>query len=259
MRRVGQLVMLATLGFSAVLLCAIFLVSLRLEKAVGDLVEERANLIALQMTNAIEGGLRLGILVSDQSETRAKMQSILHSDQEVLTIALFDDTGRSLLIQSRDDVLHKFDQHMVRRVLDQRANKSAKGATRAWRAMGQANVMLQVLDATGSKAALIWVVYSASTAQKAFTAVFQELLHASFIMLVAAACTLYFLIALVWHSWEEHVVLVQTSLDAGLTADKSIGQINPLPVVPLREALIQIANAERQLQVLDQQVAALSK
>ena len=259
MRRVVQLVMLPTLGFLAVLLCATLLVSLRLEKAVGDLVEDRARLIGLQMTNAIEGGLRLGILVTDQSGTRAKMQSIFHSDQEVLTIALFDDTGRSLLVQSRDDVLHELDQHMVRRVLDQKVNRSTGRATRAWRAMGQTNVMLQVLDATGSKAAVIWVVYSASTAQTAFTAVFERLLHASAIMLMAAVVLLHFLIALVWHRWEQHVILTQASLDEGATSGKSIAQINPLPAVPLSQALLQMANAERELKALDQQVAALLK
>ena len=251
--------MLPTLGFAAVLLCATSLVSLRLEKAVGDLVEERAKLIGLQMTNAIEGGLRLGILVADQSETRAQMQSILHSDQEVLTIALFDDTGRAFLIRGRDGVLPEFDQHMVRRVLDQRASKSAERHTRAWRAKGQANFMLQVRDATGSTAALIWVVYSASTAQTAFTAVFEELLHASAIMLMAAVVLLYFLIVLIWHRWEQHVILTQASLDEGPRTNKSIVQINPLPAVPLTEALVQMANAERQLKVLDQQVAALLK
>ena len=119
--------------------------------------------------------------------------------------------------------------------------------------------MLQVRDATGSTAGVVWVVYSASTAQAAFTATFEELLHASAIMLMAAVVLLFFLIIIVWHKWEQHVLLAQASLDEVSKTNKSIILTNPLPAVPLTEALVQMANAEKQLKVLDQQVAALMK
>jgi hypothetical protein len=119
--------------------------------------------------------------------------------------------------------------------------------------------MLQVRDATGSTAGVVWVVYSASTAQAAFTATFEELLHASVIMLMAAVVLLFFLIIIVWHKWEQHVLLAQASLDEVSKTNKSIILTNPLPAVPLTEALVQMADAEKQLKVLDQQVAALLK
>ena len=247
-RRVGQLVILPVLGFSTVLLSAALLVSLRLEKAVGDLEEQRATLLSLQLIDAIEGGMRLGLATADQSETPGKMQSLFSNDLDVETIAVFDDAGRLLKAQDRDGVLPDFDPRIVKRVLTHRSKKSPEHFIRSWRTDSKLHIVSQARDASGTTGAVVWVVYSAKSSQVAFSTTWVRLLQASSVMILLSVLLLFVFVYLVWHRWEQHVTRTQTG----------IADINPIPLVPLSEALLQLQAAEEELAALELQMRALS-
>lgn len=257
LRRVGQLALLPVLGFSAILLCAALLVSLRLEKAVGDLVEERGKLISVQLTDVIEGGMRLGIPMTDQSETPGKMKTLINNDLDIETIAIFDDAGKLLVMQHRDGVLPQLDQRIVKRALTHRPGKSAERFTRAWRADGRSNIVAQARDASGSTGAVVWVVYSASTAQVAFSSTFDKLLQASSALVLVSLLPIFGLVFPVWHRWEQHVTHTQAGISGTPGTQTGIAHTNPLPTVPLSEAMIKLAHAERELELLDLKMSAL--
>lgn len=257
LRRVAQLALLPAIGFSAVLLFAALLVSLRLEKAVGDLIEDRASLIAQQLTHVVEGGLRFGILISDQSEAPRKMESLIGSDAEVQTIALFDDTGKRLMVRDRDGRIPDLDPRIVKRVLNQRPSKTAERYTRTWRANGEQHIVMQARDAIGSTGAVVWVIYSADAAQVAFTATLDKLAEASMLMFLAAALLIFGLVFMVWTRWEKHVEHAQAHLNDMQKVDSSAGRVNPLPDIPLTEALAQLADVERELKVVDIKLTSL--
>ena len=88
----------AVLGMSVLgmLLFASLLVSLRLEKALTELFEDRAELMARQLTSAIEGGLRFGVPLADQAETPRKMAALSQLDPELLALVLFDEKGAAV-------------------------------------------------------------------------------------------------------------------------------------------------------------------
>jgi hypothetical protein len=257
LRRVGQLALLPVLGFSAVLLCAALLVSLRLEKAVGDLVEERGKLISVQLTEVIEGGMHLGIPMADQSETPEKMRALISNDVEVETIAIFDDAGKLLIIQHRDGASPQLDQRIVKRALTHRPGKSAERSIRTWRADGKSNIVAQARDASGSTGAVVWVVYSANTAQVAFSTTFDKLLQASSAMVLVSVLLLFGSVFLIWHRWEQHVTHTQAGMAEPPGTQSGTARTNPLPAVPLSEALIKLAHAEGELALLDLKMTAL--
>lgn len=256
-RRVVQLALLPAIGVSAVLLFAAVLVSLRLEKAVGDLVEDRASQIALQLTHVVEGGLRFGIRIGDQSEAQRKMKSLIDSDAEILTLTLFDDSGKPLLVQDRDGKIPGLDPRLVKRVLGQRPSKAADRYTRTWRANGEEHIVMQARDAVGSTGAVVWVIYSADTAQVAFSATLDKLAEASMVMLAGAALLIFGLVFIIWAKWERHVVHAHAQLGEVPPTVSATERANPLPDVPLTEALAQLADVERELTVVSIKLTAL--
>jgi hypothetical protein len=256
-RRVVQLALLPAIGVSAVLLFAALLVSLRLEKAVGDLIEDRASLIALQLTHVVEGGLRFGIRITDQSEAHRKMKSLIDSDAEVQTIALFDDTGERLMVQDRDGKIPGLDPRLVKRVLSQRPSKTTERYTRTWRANGEEHIVMQARDAIGSTGAVVWVIYSANAAQVAFSATLDKLAEASMVMLVGAALLIFGLVFIIWAKWERHVEHAHAHLGEVPPTVSATERANPLPDVPLTEALAQLADVERELKVVSIKLTAL--
>jgi hypothetical protein len=258
-RRVVGLALLPAVGFSAVLLFAALLISLRLEKAVGDLIENRAQLIALQLTNVVEGGLRFGIVISDQSEAPKKMQSLLASDQEIQTIAIFDDTGKRLLVEDRDGKIPDLDTRIVKRVLLRPHGTTADRYARVWRDGGDEHVVMQVRDAIGSTGAVIWVRYSARATQEAFSATLDKLAPAWLVMTLAATLVILAIVWSVWTRWERHVTLAQAHLDEPGVAETMAAHDNPLPGVPLADALQRLGSAERELEALAAEISGTTK
>lgn len=186
-RRVARLAGLPLAGCAAVLLFASVLVSMRLEKAVGDLVDDRVALLALQLTHVVEGGLRFGVPVADQSETLRKVRSLMDSDTELQTLALFDDTGKALLVQDRDGVVPGLHPRKVQRLLRQPPGKTHERYSRSWREHTHVHVLMQARDATGGTGAVVWAVYDAHAPQAAFDRTLWPLLGATLIVLAGLA------------------------------------------------------------------------
>ena len=257
LRRVTQLAVLPLIGFAVTLLFASLMVSLRLEKAVADLVEARATLIASQMSNVVEAGLRFGIPIADQSEAPRKMDALIGSDIELLTIALFDDTGKPFLVKSSHKTAN-LDDREIRRLLSKRPSKLGGRVTRAWRVDGEIRILMQARDATGSTGALVWVAYSAKTVQLAFSATLNELFKVSALIFLGAAILIFSLTYGMWQKWEKHVAGSLTRLGDEAAADPGANQVNPLPMVPLTEALAQLANADQALREVRLKMGDLS-
>ena len=258
-RRVLQLALFPAVGFSAVLLFAALLISLRLEKAVGDLIEDRAALIALQLTNVVEGGLRFGILIPDQSEAPKKMKALVNSDVDIQTIALFDHTGRILIVEDRDGKIPDMDSRIVKRAMKQRPSKTADRYTRAWRANGEEHIVMQARDAIGTTGGVVWVIYSADAAQAAFSAALDSLAQASMVMLFGAALFIFGLVSIIWKKWEQHVRHTHDRLYEVVETEAAADRGNPLPGVPLTDALKQLAAAEREVNAIDLSITEMVK
>jgi hypothetical protein len=186
-RRVARLAGLPLAGCAVVLLFAALLVSLRLEKAVGDLVDDRVALLASQLTEVVEGGLRFGVPVADQSETVRKMRALMDSDAELQTLALLDDTGKVLLVQDRDGMVPALSPRRVQRLLLQPPGRAVERYTRSWREHSSVHTLMQARDATGTTGAVIWAVYAAQASQAVFERTLPPLLWTSVALLAGLA------------------------------------------------------------------------
>jgi hypothetical protein len=211
----------------------------------------------LQLTQVVEGGLRFGIRIADQSEAQRKIKSLIDSDTEVQTIALFDDTGTLLMVQNRDRKMPSLDPRVVKRVLSQRPGKATEHYARTWRIKGEAHVVMQSRDAIGSTGAVVWVIYSAATAQVAFSNTLDKLADASMMMLLGSALLIFGLVFIIWAKWERHVAHAHAHLGEVLPTVLAPERENPLPDVPLTEALAQLADVESELNVVAIKLTAL--
>jgi hypothetical protein len=252
LRRVSMLALFPFAGFTAVLLFAAVLISLRLEKSVGDLLEDRTALIAQQLNNVVEGGLRFGVPLPDQAAVPGKMRSLIANDEALLTVALFDETGKRLLAEDRDGKIPDLDTRIVQRVLAQQPSKSAERYTRTWRTDGEQHVVMQSRDALGGTGGVVWAIYSAKPAHEAFSRTLDRLTGAAAAMLAVSVLLIFGVVTLIWRKWEQHVNHAHSrfrddALDAQLID-------SPLPGVSLAHALQHIGVAEGELLAIERKM-----
>ena len=75
---------------------------------------------------------------------------------------------------------------------------------------------------------------------------------------LGAAILLFSLTYWMWQKWEKHVAGSLTRLGDEAAADPGANQVNPLPMVPLTEALAQLANADQALREVRLKMGDLS-
>lgn len=155
-------------ALSLLLLFAALLVSLRLEKALTDLVEARAWLVARQLGDAVEGGLRFGVPLADQTETPRKMNVLAQNDPELRHMALLDEQGNTVVKHTGAEAPPSLDERQVVRLLARKAGASMEAPRKVWREGPHIHVLLQVRDASGFASGAVWVMYSAQGPQTAF-------------------------------------------------------------------------------------------
>lgn len=160
----------AVIGLSmlAMLLFASLLVSLRLEKALAELLEDRAELVASQLVGDMEGGLRFGIPLADQAETPRKMAALAELDPELLKLALFDERAAVVFNHSTTHTQETPDARVIQRLLSRRASAAVETPRKVWTDALGIQVLMQVRDATGAVSGAVWVVYSAQAPQAAY-------------------------------------------------------------------------------------------
>lgn len=226
-------------SFAALLLFSTLLISLRLEKALTDLVQDRAELMAQQLADSVEGGLRLGIRLEDQTETPRKIATLSARDPELLHIALLDAQGKSLVQPTAEHAAAVPD---TKTALRHWARKSASGVDvtqQVWLDGQGVQVLTQVKDATGLVSGAVWVVYSTQGPHAAFAHSMRQL------GLWALAMTLGFVAVLA-------VVLTQITrrslreLNKLGEADSHVGAA-PWPWLPLPQALHTLGRLENEL------------
>jgi hypothetical protein len=155
-------------GLGLLLAFAALLVSLRLEKALTDLVEARAALIARQVADTVEGGLRFGVALADQTETPRRLQALAQRDPELLLLAVLDEQGRPLVRQTVLASPPGLAGRPVERLLARRPGASAEPVRKVWRDGRHIHVLLPVRDASGLPLGAVWVLYAADGPQAAF-------------------------------------------------------------------------------------------
>ena len=229
------------------LLFAALLVSLRLEKALSDLLEDRAVLMARQLADAIEGGLRFGIPLSDQTEIPRKMTALSEHDAELKAMALVDDASRPVVQHVATSTPETLDPRTAQRLLSKKVMVTSDAARKVWHDGAGIQVLMQVRDATGSVSGAVWVLYSARTPRQAF---FDSMVTLS-TWAVGLTCAVTLLVAL-------GVGVVSRRSDGvldSLAADADPA-LPPWPLLPLPQAMHTLSELEKELDSLSTDPAA---
>lgn len=229
----------AVLGMSVLgmLLFASLLVSLRLEKALTELFEDRAELMARQLTGAIEGGLRFGVPLTDQAETPRKMAALAQLDPALLALVLFDEKGGAVFqLPATGSELP--DPRTVQRLLQSRASAMLDAPKKVWGDALGIQVLMQVRDATGAASGAVWALYSAQAPQSAYADSLRTLsLWAVVLAAVVTAISMWVLRAMKHRS--------QHALDS--LQQPATGPLPAWPVLPLPQALNTLTRLENEL------------
>lgn len=228
----------AVLGL--LLLLAALLVSLRLEKALSDLVEARAVLVGRQLVDVAEGGLRFGVPLAGQTETARKIQALMQGDSRLRHLSLRDEQGRVLgTPPATGGAALSLDSRPVQRLLARKASVTTEPLRKVWLTGGDLQVLMQVRDAAGVATGVAWVVYSADEPQTAFLDSLRQLV---LVALALGAGVSLLLGALLWRLARSGAQSLQ-ALEGG--AD--VAEDAAWPVLPLPQAWRTLARLEREL------------
>ena len=249
-RRIIPLTLLPLLGLCAVLLFATLLISFRIEKSVADLTEQRSKLLALEMVQAIEAGLRFGILIEDQAPLEGKLQALMSTDTQLLKIRLFDDQGKPIINRDLTGAASDLAWPTLRKALNHEPVTLLDRYVRTWRTEGEQHVLLQARNAMGVTGGVVWVVYATQNAKAAFAETFARLLRACLWMMLAGALIFSLFVAMIWYPWEEYLNTYQSALGD----DSSTGADSPIPGVSISTIMKEIASAEGALQEMERKV-----
>lgn len=229
------------------LLFAALLISLRLEKTVADLIEQRAKLIASQVVEVTEGGLRFGISVVDQAPLKRKLESLMSSDNQLLKIRVIGDQGSPVFTAAQGRATSDLAWPTLRRALSYEPSTQSERYVRSWREKSERHVLLQVRDAMGLTGAIVWVVYSNDSARATFTQTIDRLLVACMWMILVGALIFSLFVATIWYPWEEHINTHHSSSGT----DSSALVESPIPGVSVDTVMKEISTAERALDAIE--------
>jgi hypothetical protein len=143
------------------------------------------------------------------------------------------------------------DTRTARRVLQR--PPGAEPYKRVWQDETGIHVLMQVRDATGAVAGAVWVVCSPQAPQAAFAQVFQRLLLGA-LALTAGVCGL--VAAWAWRQtrqWQRYLTVQLSGPDTARTTNPTD---NPLPIVPLPEAVAALERAEAELTALETELTS---
>lgn len=241
----GQAAWVAVIGMGmlAMLLFASLLVSLRLEKALTELLADRAELMARQLAGAMEGGLRFGVPLADQAETPRKMAALSGLDPELRALALFDDKAAVVFHQSATGNKEAPDTRTIQRLLRLKGSATAEAPKKVWTDAQGIQVLMQVRDATGAVSGAVWAVYSAQAPQAAYADSLRQL--GLWAVVLATAVTA--LAAGVLGAMGRRGLRALDSLqNPGATP------MPPWPVLPVPQALTTLTQLETELATLGQ-------
>lgn len=229
------------------LLFAALLISLRLEKTVADLIEQRAKLIASQVVEVTEGGLRFGISVVDQAPLKRKLESLMSSDNQLLKIRVIGDQGTPVFTAAQGRATSDLAWPTLRRALSYEPSTQSERYVRSWKEKSERHVLMQVRDAMGLTGAIVWVVYSNDSARATFTQTIDRLLVACMWMILVGALIFSLFVATIWYPWEEHINTHHSSSGT----DSSALVESPIPGVSVDTVMKEISTAERALDAIE--------
>lgn len=241
----GQAAWVAVMGMGmlGMLLFASLLVSLRLEKALTELLEDRAELMARQLAGATEGGLRFGVPLADQAETPRKMAALSGLDPELRALALFDDKAGVVFHQSASGTPLVPETHTVQRLLRLKGSATAEAPKKVWTDDMGIQVLMQVRDATGAVSGAVWAVYSAQAPQAAYADSLRQLGLWALVLAVAVTA----LAAGVLGAMGRRGLRALDSLQ-----HPGAAHMPPWPMLPVPQALATLAQLESELAALGQ-------
>jgi hypothetical protein len=246
-RRVIPLTLFPLFGLCAVLLFAALLISLRLEKTVADLIEQRTKLITSQVVEVAEGGLRFGISVVDQAPLKRKLESLISSDDQLLKIRVIGDQGNPVFTAAQGRTTSDLAWPTLRRALSQEPSSQSERYVRSWKEKSERHVLMQVRDAIGQTAAIVWVVYSNDSARATFMQTIDRLLLACMWMILVGALIFSLFVATIWYPWEEHI---NAHYSASGTDSSALVE-SPIPGVSVDTVMKEISTAERALDAIE--------
>ena len=246
-RRIIPLTLFPLFGLCAVLIFSALLISLRLEKTVTDLIEQRSKLLATQVVEVAEGGLRFGISIEDQTALTKKLELLLSNDKQLLKIRVFDDQGKPLLTSALNKKTSDLSSPRLRKALAHDQTKSTDQYVKTWKEKGEQHVLMQSRDAMGLPGASIWVVYSTQSAHVAFEQTLDRLLTTCMWLILAGTLIFSLFVAMIWYPWERHVKAYQSSSGAELSTLTD----SPIPGVSLATVIKEISSVEQELQTLE--------
>lgn len=225
------------------LLFASLLVSLRLEKALTELLEDRAELVARQLAGTMEAGLRFGVPLADQAETPRRMAALSGLDPALLALALFDDKAAVVFQQSATGTRATPDTRTLQRLLRLKGPGATDAPQKIWSDALGIQVLVQVRDATGAVSGAVWAVYSAQAPQSAYADSLRQLGLWAWVLALGVTVVAAGVLR----------AMVQRGLHAlDQLPDAGPAPIPPWPVLPLPQALTTLTQLESELAALGQ-------
>lgn len=150
------------LSVGLLLLLSALLVSLRLEKALTDLLSTRSELLVRQVADAAESGLRFGVTLGDQPALPHQMTTMTRNDTRIRHLAVLDEQARSIHAQPPGTL----DSTTVMPWSPPRTPAQTSPLSRLDPA--GLHTLVPIRDATGRSVGSVWMLYATDEAHSAF-------------------------------------------------------------------------------------------
>ncbi len=235
----------AVFGITLCVALTVFLISLRLEKALGNLAEQRVETLASEVSETIDQSYRVGLRLDDMSELERKISEQLLSDKDLLSVSVFDDSGKLFSHKASDSSAPPIlSSALSRRIYStqRNANRSSEAPQRTWRAGHIQNYLVQARDEIGRPAAVVWMVYDVSDNIRATKNATRLLINDGILVALCLSMLVVAVLLWLWRGWAEALGHAHSLV----LAKKSVQPMD-LPGIPLEHALQTLSDAERDL------------
>jgi hypothetical protein len=246
---------LAAFAIVSVCVClalTIFLISLRLEKALLELAEQRLETLATEISETIDTAYSVGLRLNDISELERKVSEQLLSDNDLLSVTVFDEEGRLFSHKSRSTMAPPaLTDALTRRLLSVAVDSKKRLAApmHTWRVGYVQNYLIQARDEIGKPAALVWATYDVSSNSRVSAVASRALIRQAIWVAAALALVIGLALLWLWHRW----IHALDNAYIQINSQPPMSQGN-LPGIPLSDALAQMEVIQSQISQLQREI-----
>ena len=190
--------------FSLILVSfSIVLIAFRIEQVLLEFAKSRGLRAAHQVREQIEGGVRLGLTLSDQTNMTAWLKRQHSQDGALVGTRVQNESGETIASEGRDAAFDQFNPAWTAQLLvvaDPASKRQAAVNGIARRAGSMAYIGVQVADAAGRPFAVVWLAFDRTALEQSAFSILRSLWpYAAFAtILLTFALTLLARLWLIW-------------------------------------------------------------